>query len=61
MTRLDIMTYLDPVSTPGSKPQRLRDENGKGCTWKQNNKFWHFLQTSDQKPYIQEKKSFNLF
>ena len=36
MTSLDIMTYLDPASNPGSKPQRLSDKNCKSCTMKQN-------------------------
>ena len=27
ITRLDIMTYLDPASNPGSKPQRFDPTN----------------------------------
>ena len=38
ITRLDIMAYFDPASNPGSKPQRLSDENDKSCNWKKT--FW---------------------
>ena len=32
ITRLDIMAYLDPASTPGSKPQRFSVKNCKSST-----------------------------
>ena len=45
------MAYVDPATNPGSKIQRLRDENSKSCT---NTSFgaFFFLKTSDQKHYL---------
>ena len=51
--RVDILTYLDPTSNPGSKPQSLRDKNCKKLGNK--TKKWHFLEIFDQKLYLQDK------
>ena len=57
ITRLDIIAYFDPASSPGSKPQRLSDENDKSCNWKKT--FWGSISSKLlTKNSIYKKKTF---